>query len=267
MTDKEPIVLLGGFGSHWSDYRAAARLLANITGRRVFIAGITRLSWLLASVSDYSLLIDRAHAAVCHALRQTGARKVILIGHSAGGVVGRAYLGDRMIEPHHRTYSGYERVSQLLMVGSPLRMPKHASQRGIRAAGWVDEAYPGAYYAPQVRYVSIRGRYVEGKPNGNLRERQAYYNYRFISQDGAQWGDGVVPLSLSELEGASTLELECVGHSPGWGRWFFNDAEVIRAWWHAAQADEARSVIRLTRDHLSPPAWKAGKNVLKVSTS
>ena len=267
MTDKEPIVLIGGFGSHWSDYRTAARLMANITGRRVFIAGITRFSWLLASVSDYSLLIDRTHAAVCHALRQTGAQKVILIGHSAGGVVGRAYLGDRAIKPYHRTYHGYERVSQLLMIGSPLRAPKQASQRGMRAAAWVDEAYPGAYYAPQVRYVNIRGRYVEGKPKGSLRERQAYYNYRFISQNGAQWGDGVVPLSLSELEGASTLELEGVGHSPGWGRWFFNDSELIRTWWQATQISGAHIVIRLTPHRLSPPAWKAGKNVLKVSTS
>jgi pimeloyl-ACP methyl ester carboxylesterase len=235
MNEQEPIVLIGGFGSHWSDYRTAARLLASITGRRVFIAGITRLSWLLASVSDYSLLVDRTHAAVRHALRQTDAQKAILIGHSAGGIVGRAYLGDRKIKPYHHAHRGHERVSRLFMVGSPLRAPKNASRRGIRAAAWVDEAYPGAYYAPDVQYVNVRGRYVEGKPNGTLRERQAYYNYRFIAQNGAQWGDGVVPLSLSELEGANTLELDGVGHSPGWGRWFFEDAEVIRAWWCAAQ--------------------------------
>ncbi len=238
MVEKEPIVLIGGFGSHWSDYRNAARLLSNVTGRRVFIAGITRLSWLLAGVSDYSLLVDRVHAAVQHALRRTGARKVIMIGHSAGGIVGRAYLGDRKLKPYHHAHRGYERVSHLFMVGSPLRVPKNASQRGMRAAAWVDEVYPGAYYAPQVQYVNIRGRYVEGKPNGTLRERQAYYNYRFISQNGAQWGDGVVPLSLSELEGAKTVELDGIGHSPGWGRWFFEDAEVIRAWWQAAQTGE-----------------------------
>jgi len=47
-----------------------------------------------------------------------------------------------------------------------------------------------------------------------------------------------VPLSLSELEGAKTVELDGIGHSPGWGRWFFEDAEVIRAWWQAAQTGE-----------------------------
>ncbi|GIV84381.1 MAG: lipase [Candidatus Roseilinea sp.] len=242
MSVREPIVLIGGFGSHWSDYRLAARALANIAGRPVFIAGITRMTWMLASLTDYSLLVDRAHAAISHALKQTGARKVILVGHSAGGIVGRAYLGDRTIKPHQRSYHGYERVSRLYMVGSPLRATRAAPRRGMRAAAWVDETYPGAYYAPQVRYINVRSRHIEGKADGALRQREAYYNYRFISGDGAQWGDGVVPLALSELEGADTLELEGVGHSPGWGKWFFGDASVIGAWWRHFERGDALSL-------------------------
>lgn len=239
MTVPEPIVLIGGFGSHWSDYRFAARVLANVAGRRVFIAGITRVTWMLAGLTDYSMLVDRAHTAIAHALKQTGARKVILVGHSAGGIVGRAYLGDQKVKPYQRSYHGYERVSRLYMVGSPLRATKEAPRPGMRAAAWVDETYPGAYYAPQVKYLNVRSRHIEGKVNGALRQREAYYNYRFISGNGAQWGDGVVPLSLSELDGAATLELEGVGHSPGWGKWFFGDASVIRAWWHYFELGDA----------------------------
>ncbi|MFC1463742.1 MAG: esterase/lipase family protein [Candidatus Brachytrichaceae bacterium NZ_4S206] len=239
MSVPEPIVLIGGFGSHWSDYRFAARVLANIAGRRVFIAGITRVTWMLAGLTDYSMLVDRAHTAISHALKQTGARKVILVGHSAGGIVGRAYLGDQKVKPYQRSYHGYERVSRLYMVGSPLRATKEAPRPGMRAAAWVDETYPGAYYAPQVKYLNVRSRHIEGKVNGALRQREAYYNYRFISGNGAQWGDGVVPLSLSELDGAATLELEGVGHSPGWGKWFFSDASVIRAWWHYFELGDA----------------------------
>lgn len=239
MSVPEPIVLIGGFGSHWSDYRFAARVLANVAGRRVFIAGITRVTWMLAGLTDYSMLVDRAHTAIAHALKQTGARKVILVGHSAGGIVGRAYLGDQKVKPYQRSYHGYERVSRLYMVGSPLRATKEAPRPGMRAAAWVDETYPGAYYAPQVKYLNVRSRHIEGKVNGALRQREAYYNYRFISGNGAQWGDGVVPLSLSELDGAATLELEGVGHSPGWGKWFFGDASVIRAWWHYFELGDA----------------------------
>ncbi len=239
MSVLEPIVLIGGFGSHWSDYRFAARALANISGRRVFIAGITRVTWMLAGLTDYSMLVDRAHTAINHALKQTGARRVILVGHSAGGIVGRAYLGDQTVKPYQRSYCGYERVSCLYMVGSPLRATREAPRLGMRAAAWVDETYPGAYYAPQVKYLNVRSRHIEGKVNGALRQREAYYNYRFISGNGAQWGDGVVPLSLSELDGAATLELEGVGHSPGWGKWFFGDASVIRAWWHYFELGDA----------------------------
>jgi len=257
MDQAEPIVLIGGFGSHWSDYRFAARALANITRRRVFIAGITRVTWLLAGLTDYSLLVDRTHIAVSHALKQTGARRAVVIGHSAGGIVGRAYLGDRTARPHQRCYHGYERVSHLLMVGSPLRASKEAPRPGMRAAAWVDEMYPGAYYAPQVSYLNIRSRHIEGKPNGTPRQREAYYNYRFISGNGAQWGDGVVPLSLSELDGAATLELEGVGHSPGWGRWFFGDAEVIRAWWHYFERGDAPALQ-------DAPAGQASSNLSTV---
>lgn len=244
MNELDPIVLIGGFGSHWSDYRVAARCLANVSRRRVFIAGITRVTWMLGGLVDYSVLVDRAHIAVAHALRQTGAKKVILVGHSAGGIVGRAYLGDRTYKPRQRSYHGHERVSRLFMIGSPLKAAREAPRPGMRAAAWVDETYPGAYYDPEVKYLNVRSRRIEGKVNGTLRQREAYYNYRFISNYGEQWGDGVVPLSMSELEGAATLELEGVGHSPGWGWWFFGDAAVIRAWWNYFELGDAPTLDR-----------------------
>ena len=64
MQVQEPIVLIGGFGSHWSDYKDAARVLANLSGRRVFISGMTRVTWMMAGLTNYSVLVDRAHAAI-----------------------------------------------------------------------------------------------------------------------------------------------------------------------------------------------------------
>jgi pimeloyl-ACP methyl ester carboxylesterase len=228
---QEPIVLIGGFGSHWTDYRPVAKMLSHVSGRRVFITGVTRLSWVVGGLVSYSVMLDRAHHAVQHALEKTGADRVIVVGHSAGGVVGRAYLGDQALKPHYTVYNGHERVSRLITLGSPLKAAENATRPGMREANWVDQTYPGPYF-PNTQYLSVSGRVIEGRRDGTVRERQAYDSYKWISGDGAQWGDGVVPLSLSQLAGAPALTLDGVGHSPGWERWFFSSLDVIRSWWH-----------------------------------
>ena len=116
----EPIVLIGGYGSHWAGYQHFARGLARVSGRRVFIADITHITWLVADVTDYILLVNKAHDAVEYALAKTGASKVALVGHSAGGIIARAYLADRLLKPDHTPRSGYQRVSHLITLGSPL---------------------------------------------------------------------------------------------------------------------------------------------------
>jgi pimeloyl-ACP methyl ester carboxylesterase len=237
----EPIVLIGGFGSHWADYKPVAKMLSHVSGRRVFITGINRLSWVVGGLVDYSVMIERVHKAVTHALDETHASRVMLIGHSAGGVIGRAYLGDKTIKQHHVPRNGNERVSRLVTLGSPLRAGRieGAKRPGMKQAAWVDENYPGAYYK-HVEYLSVSGRFIEGKRSGgNLREREAFDNYKWICNDGSQWGDGVVPLSLSSLDGAPHLILDGVGHSPNWGRWFFSTPETIRSWWHYFELGDA----------------------------
>ncbi|HQV70419.1 MAG TPA: alpha/beta fold hydrolase [Thermoflexales bacterium] len=229
----EPIILIGGFGSHWSDYNQFARVLANVSGRRVFIVGINRFSWVVGGLlSDYTLLINRTHHAVAHAIQQTGAEKVILVGHSAGGVVARGYLADKAVKQHHVAYSGYERVSRIITLGSPLRAVKSALHPGLDQAGWVDQNYPGAYYAPQVQYLTVSGNLIKGKPVGTPSEMLAYTNYEFIGGDGAQTGDGVVPHNVSSLDGVPSLMLEGIAHSTQWGRWFGSDENTVRLWWN-----------------------------------
>jgi pimeloyl-ACP methyl ester carboxylesterase len=234
-----PIVLIGGFGSHWADYNGMGKYLARVSGRRVFIANINRLSWVVGGFTDYFLLVNRAHQAVMHALKETGAEKAMLVGHSAGGVVGRAYLADRTPRPHQSAHRGYERVSHLVMIASPLRAVAQAQHPGSQQASQIDEMFPGAYFAPHVQYLTVGGKFIKGKADGTLRERDAYRNYKFISGRGSQWGDGVVPLSLSQLDGALHIEIEGIGHSPLWLPWFGSDEATVNRWWHALMASDA----------------------------
>ncbi|MCX6017114.1 MAG: alpha/beta hydrolase [Chloroflexi bacterium] len=227
----DPILLIGGFGSHWSDYKPGARMLSHVSGRRVFIVSINRLSWLVGGFVDYSLMLTRVHNAVQHALQQTGTERIMLVGHSAGGVIGRAYLGGKRMRPHQPTYSGHEHVTRLVTLGSPLRAVDGSSRPGVSHAAWVDRNYPGAFY-PKVQYLTVSGRLIEGKSNGSPRQRAAYTSYAWISTTGEQWGDGVVPLSLSTLDSTPSLVLHGIGHSPNWGRWFFSTPAIVRSWWN-----------------------------------
>ena len=227
----EPVVFIGGFGSNWKDYRVVTRHLARVSGRRVFIADIARPTWYWASMTSYWLLVHRANRALQHALQETGASRAILVGHSAGGLVGRALIADRLEKGHQPAFGAHKRVSRFITLGSPLRANADHQHPGLRRAAWLDREYPGAYYAPEVQYLCVAGKYIEGKAEGTPQERVAYSKYEFISGNGAQWGDGVVPLSMCWLDGVPYLEIDGMGHSPGWGRWYLHDEVCVRQWW------------------------------------
>jgi pimeloyl-ACP methyl ester carboxylesterase len=239
----EPIVLIGGLGSHWRQYQSFGRALANVSGRRVFIASLHHLTWMVAHYTDYILLVNRTHDAVQYALAQTGAEKVILVGHSAGGIVARAYLADRLLKPEHTPRNGYRKVMRLITLGSPLGVAEDHSHHGLRQAAWIDREFPGAYFAPDVHYLTVYGKLVEGKPRGTWSEQVAYRNYEYISGNGDEWGDGVVPNSLSKIDGVPSIELEGVGHSPLWGeRWYLSDESTIRLWWSYFEQSDAPAI-------------------------
>jgi pimeloyl-ACP methyl ester carboxylesterase len=236
----EPIVLVGGYGSHWRYYQTFGRSLARVSGRRVFIASIFPVSWMIAQYVDYNLLVTRTSEAVQYALTQTGAQKVILVGHSAGGVIARAYLADRLMKQARTIYSGYRYVTRLIALGSPLGAVEDPRFPGQNHAAWLDTEFPGAYYAPDVQYLSVYGKLIEGSRFGTPMQRRAYRNYEYLSGVGAQWGDGLVPNLLSNSKGMPSLELTDIGHSPLWGkRWYGGDETIIRLWWSYFEQGDA----------------------------
>lgn len=237
---KDPIVIVGGFASSWRDYKSGAEALSRVSGRRVFITNIHRWTWTLASITSYTLALELTHRAVQHAMRETGADKVMLVGHSAGGVISRAYLADHLdgLETRRgfkrllKAYAGHQHVTRLITLGSPLRgVPDQVKvHRGLQHILWVDQTYPGEYY-PHVQYLNVTGRAFLGNKDGTTGEKIAHRYYSFLSGNGEQWGDGVVPCALSHIDGVGTLEIEGMGHSPnGW--WYFYDEAAIRLWWH-----------------------------------
>lgn len=223
----QPIVVFGGFLSFPRLYREMAATLTRLSGRPVSIVQAGMGDWLRSTTPEgWERLLEKLHAAVKRALPGSPTGKVTLVGHSAGGIVSRLYLGPRsFLGPGHH---GAERVDHLVTLGSP-----HYNRHRGELRQQVEALYPGAFFAPQVRYTSVAGLAVRGDPRGSLRERLAFRFYEGLSGVGAQPGDGLVPVASALLEGSRQVTLEGVSHFTGFGGPWYGEADVVERWWGA----------------------------------
>jgi len=226
-----PIVILGGAFSWPGIYAGMRRTLAECAGVPVSVVPAHPADWALAA-SEYGWLriLRKLDREIRRVTADTARPRVVLVGHSAGGVVGRLYLSP---EPFRgETYAGLERVAHLITLGSP-----NTNQRVGPMRRWVDDRYPGACFSPAVRYTSVAGRRLEGRRHGTPAQRAAYSVYRKLSGDGAAWGDGLVPTGVALLPGAGAVMLDGVGHGPVLSRPWYGTAEIVRRWWAAAAGE------------------------------
>lgn len=226
----QPVVIFGGFLSFPGVYRGMAETLTRLSGRPVSIVQARMADWLRSTTPEgWEHLLSELDVAVRRAVEDAPHGRVTLIGHSAGGVVSRLYLGPRsFLGPG---YSGFEHVDHLITLGSP-----HYNLRQGQLRQQVEALYPGAFFAPQVRYTSVAGLAVRGDPRGSLRERLAFRFYERLSGVGAQPGDGLVPASSALLEGARQVTLEGVSHYAGFGGPWYGEIDVVERWWGDATA-------------------------------
>jgi pimeloyl-ACP methyl ester carboxylesterase len=225
-TTKRPIVIIGGWLSSPGDYRGLARILANPPySRIVYITDIGRLEWGFVKDPDFHIMFDILARTVELALRETGSEKVDVIGHSAGGRVARAYLGD---EPYYGViYDGQRYVDRLITLGT-----SHSRwERFVKYFGqFVDEAYPGAYY-PHITYRSVAGESVRGRRVGSPEEMFAYRSYKLTNGNGEDIGDGISPTQSCYLPGADNLVLRGVRHAPyNAPNTWYGAPSVVEAW-------------------------------------
>ncbi|KAG2449109.1 hypothetical protein HYH02_005857 [Chlamydomonas schloesseri] len=270
--DAPPIVILPGFGNATTDYTApfgnkeaaiATRLA--VRGWQPFVVPVERKDWFkvaraiftrkfwssqLTTEPGYTWYLERVAETVERALKETGAAQVVLVGHSAGGWLGRAYLADARYQ--HSDGAGGDdaatsaaatssaaasrpppgtqgsrpnpRVRAVVTLGTPQRPPPAEKKRDMTggAQGWVDRSYPGAHFADAgVRYVTVCGRTVRGhrefprqRKGPRIPEEYAYDSYTEVCGDGEGIaGDCVVPLDSALLPGARHVVLDGVFHS------------------------------------------------------
>jgi hypothetical protein len=138
------------------------------------------------------------------------AGKVVLIGHSAGGWISRAYLSERNYGG--KSYNGRRLVHSLVTLGSPHGNAPGPAFKGVE---WVNREVMDS--SSGVRALAVGGTGYRGDSSGDF-TRGAYSFCCPVGSDGSQYdGDGVTPIQSAlamkqHVPHADTLVLEDVGH-------------------------------------------------------
>ncbi|KAL7524748.1 hypothetical protein ACHAWF_001069, partial [Thalassiosira exigua] len=183
----------------------------------------------------YGWYLDRFRAAIDKAHDRSGGKKVVVVGHSAGGWLARAGLGDGLWRstkeaegsdgrrrPSSSSSGGgwgkckhaAEKVACLVTLGAIHKPPVRAFPFFTRGAlAHTDARYPGAHLREEgVGYVSVGSDAVVAHGSAPS-SRSAYAAYEMVCGRGDVEGDGIVPYEWTRLEGARQIRLDDAVHS------------------------------------------------------
>jgi pimeloyl-ACP methyl ester carboxylesterase len=201
------VVIIGGFLTEPLFFRPMRERLLERGAARVTIASLHWPDWLAMGMAGMGPVMLRGARAIRQA-RRAAADPVIVVGHSAGGLIARLAMSP---EPIDGRYAGVARdVGCLVTLGTPNRFDpvipgwRHA---GVRAAESLERVTPGAL--------------------GHVVTRVA------VGQTPGERGDGLVDEERSRLPGAQHLAFDDVLHGTLGGPWY-GDAHIIDRWWPLA---------------------------------
>jgi hypothetical protein len=256
--DVRPTVLvLGGFLTAPPMYRPFVKRLIDRGAAGVVVSNVWTPDWLIAARRGSAPITARSGRALIDASRLSaevsGAAPVLVVGHSAGGLIARLLTAP---EPFPgRRFGAASRIGAIVTLGTP-----HALSDGEGVgrrlneivAGVAEAAVPGAFHSPWIGYVSVGSRAIRGDPDGSGFQRVAYLLYRSIIGRAAApgtVGDGLVPAEAAMLAGARHIVLDTTVHGQGGGRHWYGTDEAMDVWWPAALAAWHEALAcRMTRE-------------------
>lgn len=248
------VLVLGGFLTVPPIYRPVRGRMIERGAAAVVIADIWTPHWLLAGATGLGPILRRAARAfrsavdASRASDASGGAPILVVGHSAGGMLARLLTADEPFEG--RRYGSAPWTGAIVTLGTPHRVLGNGDL-GVRiealASGFADRVVPGARFAPTVGYLSVASRSITGRPDGTGRERVAYRLYQgLLPQPGATEieGDGLVPVRSALLEGARPIVLEGIDHGHWSGRPWYGSDQGLDGWWDVA-VETWRSALRV----------------------
>uniref|UniRef100_A0A6N2NLV4 Uncharacterized protein n=1 Tax=Salix viminalis TaxID=40686 RepID=A0A6N2NLV4_SALVM len=253
-----------GLGNNTGDYQKLELTLQEY-GVPTVVAKVSRFDWLrnAAGLVDPNYwsgslrprpvldwYLKRIDEAVQEAKEQAQGQTLSLIGHSAGGWLARVYMEE----------FGQLDVSLLLTLGHLQKACQGDDQ--TRGLLYYVEKHCKKLYTPELRYVCIAGRYIQGarfvgdsnveaksmrlsllndlgistSTSPGFRARFVGQGYKQVCGQADVWGDGVVPEVSAHLDGAFNISLDGVYHSPVGSedelRPWYGSPAVVEQWIH-----------------------------------
>ena len=240
-----PVVICPGFGNDQIDYYEPLSQprevgLVSALERRgfdpdlIFTLPIERKDWIrvagglldlnfytnqaLPTGGGYGWYLKRFTETVNQAYDEAAGNRVLVVGHSAGGWLARAGMGDGVWpaasadDESTTTIRTAQRICGLVTVGAIHKPPENVGTCVTRGAlAYTDQTYPGAFLKDEgVGYVSVGGDAIVGNNSKDVEEkptdadtvyatrgegsasRVAFTSYEAVCGNGEVTGDGKV---------------------------------------------------------------------------
>lgn len=240
------MILLPGYGCSKDDYLEFkdSCLKRNI---QLDIVDIKRHDWLRLFKSavtkeywdydcnpyiTYDWYLDKTLETVEKSFIENNMNPITLCGHSAGGWLGRAFIGDNNIYGTKIKSSKY--VSKLITMGTP-NIPPNNKYMDIThgCLNYVNNNFPGAYI-DDIDYITLGSSVKKINTNKILSWKEYIVSNSYINMVGSKNniinGDGIVPIESVHLDGAKQITFENVYHFKSNNKKWYGDESVIDSW-------------------------------------
>jgi hypothetical protein len=231
------VVIVGGFLTEPLFYwRMRSRLLRR-GAARVDIVGLHWPDWLAVGFAGFGPSMLRV-ARTIRQSRRASPTPLIVIGHSAGGLLTRLAMADEPFEGRHAGVAAD--VGCLVTLGTPHRLyrsfPLWRRHPGVRVTEFLARRSAGPRFAPLTGYLTVGSTRVPASAVMSLRtiwQANVHVMRRLVGQTPGVSGDGIVGDDLARLPGVRHITASDALHGTLGGPWYGND-QIIDQWWPAA---------------------------------